>query len=323
MSIFIRNEVRGGVARPSGNARMFQLTEAFRFDHAKHGKMVEDIATIGNLEVARVRSTGHFISLREAEKLTVLLPISGQLEVETSKRSWVAEPQAGLLFAPNRRATRARSAHGAHFEANVLLLPEFVVREEVRRAGMRVVRPDIECHFESTQPSQGFPSLQRYLGYLIQELSRPGSLLAQPRVQHIASGLALEQLIAVLKDCGALSDGNSSPFSSLRQVKAAESYIREHYATIGSMNEVAQAVGVGLRSLQVSFQSAIGMTPRERLMQVRLDHARQALLRSEAGITVASVAMQVGFTHLGRFSTLYRRVFDESPSTSLKRSLTR
>jgi transcriptional regulator GlxA family with amidase domain len=36
---------------------------------------------------------------------------------------------------------------------------------------------------------------------------------------------------------------------------------------------------------------------------------------------VTTVAQSVGFSHMGRFSALYRQAFGESPSESLRRAL--
>ncbi|MEX5669595.1 helix-turn-helix domain-containing protein, partial [Pseudomonas neuropathica] len=47
---------------------------------------------------------------------------------------------------------------------------------------------------------------------------------------------------------------------------------------------------------------------------------RELLKRSPMETTVAEVAMQWSFWHLGRFSSRYRALFQELPSETLKRS---
>jgi AraC-like DNA-binding protein len=54
------------------------------------------------------------------------------------------------------------------------------------------------------------------------------------------------------------------------------------------------------------------------LKTVRLNAAYRSLDASHTGhSTVAAIALQHGFTHLGRFSVAFRERFGESPSATL------
>ncbi|AQT93932.1 helix-turn-helix domain-containing protein [Pseudomonas azotoformans] len=82
--------------------------------------------------------------------------------------------------------------------------------------------------------------------------------------------------------------------------------------------ELAQIAGVPLRQLQQGFKTYTGMSPAQWLRLRRLNGARRELLNS-TGTTVAEVAMNWAFWHLGRFSSSYRALFKELPSETLKR----
>jgi AraC family ethanolamine operon transcriptional activator len=84
--------------------------------------------------------------------------------------------------------------------------------------------------------------------------------------------------------------------------------------------ELAQIAGVPLRQLQQGFKAYTGMSPAQWLRLRRLNGARRELL-SSAGATVAEVAMNWSFWHLGRFSNSYQALFKELPSATLKRAL--
>jgi transcriptional regulator GlxA family with amidase domain len=58
------------------------------------------------------------------------------------------------------------------------------------------------------------------------------------------------------------------------------------------------------------------------LRNARLDKVRETLRRTEHETSVTEIAMQWGFTHMGRFSVEYRRRFGECPSQTLSRSVT-
>lgn len=81
--------------------------------------------------------------------------------------------------------------------------------------------------------------------------------------------------------------------------------------------ELARIAGVPLRQLQQGFKTYTGMSPAQWLRLRRLNGARRELLRAE-GATVAEVAMNWSFWHLGRFSNSYRALFKELPSETLK-----
>ena len=82
---------------------------------------------------------------------------------------------------------------------------------------------------------------------------------------------------------------------------------------------LARACGVAPRTLQKHFRRFIGRTPIEYLGDVRLERARQELLRSSPGASVTEIAMRCGFNHLGRFAARYHERFGESPSATLRR----
>jgi AraC-like DNA-binding protein/tetratricopeptide (TPR) repeat protein len=86
-----------------------------------------------------------------------------------------------------------------------------------------------------------------------------------------------------------------------------------------NVDDLAAACGVARRTLQKHFRHFLGRTPIELLRELRLDRARQELLRAPPEATVTEVATRSGFTHLGRFATRYRERHGESPSATLGR----
>ncbi|GLU46281.1 helix-turn-helix transcriptional regulator [Nocardiopsis ansamitocini] len=91
-----------------------------------------------------------------------------------------------------------------------------------------------------------------------------------------------------------------------------------HRRPIG-VADLARAMGMSIRGLQGACRRTYGTTPMALLRQVRLDHARRALRHAEpTHASVAAIAHQAGFTHLGRFAALYRRRFGEMPSQTME-----
>ena len=65
------------------------------------------------------------------------------------------------------------------------------------------------------------------------------------------------------------------------------------------------------------FEAVFGVTPHQFRIQARLDLAKELLARGEHSVT--DVCMEVGFSSLGSFSTLFTRRVGETPSTYRRR----
>jgi TolB-like protein len=87
-----------------------------------------------------------------------------------------------------------------------------------------------------------------------------------------------------------------------------------------TVDEIASACGIGRRTLQRHFRCFCGRTPMQFLRDLRLDRARQELLRVSGRASVTNIAARIGFNHLGRFATEYRARYGESPSATLSRN---
>lgn len=103
-------------------------------------------------------------------------------------------------------------------------------------------------------------------------------------------------------------------------IKKVERYIEEYAHEPISIVEMAEHVGVSSRSLFAGFRRVRNTSPMLYLKEVRLRRVNEELQRSSVGsTTVTEVAFRWGFSHLGHFTTDYKRRFGESPSGTLAR----
>jgi transcriptional regulator GlxA family with amidase domain len=105
-----------------------------------------------------------------------------------------------------------------------------------------------------------------------------------------------------------------------RHVRAAEEFIRTHAAEAITVEEVAAAAGVAVRTLFEGFQRFRQTTPMAYLKAVRLEAVRDELLAAPPSASVTEIAFNWGVSNLGRFAQSYRRRYDELPSQTLRRS---
>ena len=102
-----------------------------------------------------------------------------------------------------------------------------------------------------------------------------------------------------------------------RSVRLAEAFIRANYDSALTLEEIAMAANVPTRTLLTSFRHFRSTSPMRYLRDVRLDEARQRL-KEASGLSVASIALDAGFNHVGRFAIAYAERFHEKPSDTLR-----
>jgi AraC-like DNA-binding protein len=84
-----------------------------------------------------------------------------------------------------------------------------------------------------------------------------------------------------------------------------------------TIDEIAAELNVSPFHFTRQFQAVFGVTPHQYRIQVRLDRAKDLLASGTRSVT--EVCMDVGFSSLGSFSTLFTRRFGESPSAYRRR----
>ncbi|MFI6466275.1 helix-turn-helix transcriptional regulator [Streptomyces sp. NPDC050528] len=91
-------------------------------------------------------------------------------------------------------------------------------------------------------------------------------------------------------------------------------YIESHLREQIRLGDIAQAAGRSARTVDAGFRSCLGVSPMTHARNLRLERVRAALLTSAE--TISAIALDTGFTHLGRFAAARRGRFGELPSQS-------
>jgi AraC family ethanolamine operon transcriptional activator len=108
--------------------------------------------------------------------------------------------------------------------------------------------------------------------------------------------------------------------SRARVARAVLNLLHERLDDPPTITELCIAVGTRERTLHLSCVEAFGRPPATLLTELRLNATHRALSRPAQEANVTAVATQYGFTHLGRFSSVYRRQFGELPSTTVAKA---
>ncbi|MTB53525.1 AraC family transcriptional regulator [Lewinella sp. W8] len=100
----------------------------------------------------------------------------------------------------------------------------------------------------------------------------------------------------------------------------ARNYLREHYGEPLNLDQLAQVHLVSKYHLLRLFKRYHGVTPRQFLIDVRIEKAKENLL---AGKTVTDTCFAVGFESPGSFSSLFKRKTGKTPGQYQKEQLSR
>ncbi len=103
------------------------------------------------------------------------------------------------------------------------------------------------------------------------------------------------------------------------QIRRAVAFIDAHRDGPLTVQEVADAVGIGLRSLQEGFRKHKHVSPHDYIKQVRLAAVRAELLEPGSTRSIEAIARHWGFVNRGHFALDYRNAFGEQPSQTRRR----
>jgi AraC-like DNA-binding protein len=269
------------------------------------------------LAVMPVRSTGHWDELTEDGVVTVLVPSSGQLRVRGAAAADHLAAGSVCLVRPDAGRMRiGPPAPSDLFHAGALMIPIRTLQDLVQagrddalrwlglpEAAPQPPRPAAIIHLSARvnvaprHAEAGIPMT----GQTAAALSAPVAEAAPPAPVRVPP---VRPVVRVLP-------------AAQSRVRLAEEIMRARSNEPLSIADVAREVGVSLRSLQLAFIGARGMKPRDVLLRMRLERARERLQSAGPAETVTTIAMDCGFAHLGRFPATYRTAFGELPSVTL------
>ncbi|WP_194238325.1 AraC family transcriptional regulator [Streptomyces spongiae] len=137
--------------------------------------------------------------------------------------------------------------------------------------------------------------------------------------REMSSMLATGMLLSLPHSHSSMLASGADRSTSERNARRAAAMMEAHPEDPWSVEDIACAVGVAVRTLESAFRKHFDLTPRQFLRSVRLERIHEDLRSADPQqTTVAEIAYRWGFTHLGRFSAVYRQRFGVLPSETLR-----
>lgn len=138
---------------------------------------------------------------------------------------------------------------------------------------------------------------------------------ATPQLLQHYTRVITSKLIAVLKHNIDLAPPSLHNPCFVKLVQ----YIEDNIKRDITPEELARHANLSLRSLYLLFDKHARATPKNFVRQKKLEHVYATLINPLAkGANVTAVALEYGFSHLGRFSEFYKAAFGVLPSETLR-----
>lgn len=284
-----------------------------RFEATYHGILIRDV-TLGFLEY----STAVKVEVDAlGEDQLVIVPASGMSTITNQDCVAHASPVMAVVPHPGTALLLECGADAAHLV--VRINRQALELHLSRLLGRTVDQPiafDLQLDLSTGSASRWNFAVQM----LHAELFDEDSLL------HGNVGLGqLEEFIMsslLYTQPSNFSDQLARPAGQTvrRAVRRASDYIERTLAEPLTVQLIAEAADVSVRTLQNQFMEDLGQTPTAYVKNRRLERVRADLAdaRVGSGVTVTDVATRWGFTHLGRFAVTYKSRFGEAPSHTLR-----
>ena len=144
--------------------------------------------------------------------------------------------------------------------------------------------------------------------------------LRSPKAMALLTEAALRLILEEVPHrlSGKLLSQNDAP--TPQHIRQAVDYMRANLHLPITMTDIASAVGISGRSLQLGFRRHCEISPAYYLRRIRLDAVYAELSSPDNMLPVNEVALKWGFTHMGRFAAQYRATFGVAPSETARRS---
>ncbi len=140
-----------------------------------------------------------------------------------------------------------------------------------------------------------------------------GLVAAQVLERIIRTGEAPAQPILVLPETVVVRASSDVLAVDNADVAAALRYIQDHACDPMRIDQMAEDLAVSRRTLERQFNSILKFTIHDEIRRVRLERARQMLLKTT--LKIPEIARRCGFMNSKRFSADFRRFIGMTPST--------
>ena len=277
----------------------------FAFLDPRDGFIAHTKRTFGEISLNRGQSSGHRATTQSEGSFNFMMLLAGRATIVSRNGTHVVRPGQVLIG-------------GAGVHINIALPGSEWLNVAVRDAGAETGPDEDRSPVPSTVSDRSARIGADLAGLFSQlpEAEKAGRLDQAVGLWalRLRSGAAQARAL----EAGALPNARTC---ALRQVRLAEERMHASFRTPLAIGTLAATLGISSRALQLAYARHRGMSPHAHLTLIRAEAVRQRLTSPAEGECISQIVLDCGFAHMGRFAALYRRLYGERPSQTLRRAL--
>ncbi len=153
---------------------------------------------------------------------------------------------------------------------------------------------------------------------LVQAFHRLINLMDEPHHQKMLAPIIKKEIIywLIVGPLGPMLTQMLTKNQHGQQMRQVIQYMIDHYSKSYTIQDLAAKANTSVATFHRYFKEMTTLTPIQFQKQVRLQEARQSVLRNQD--TITEIAFQVGYDSPSQFSREYTRYFGQSPSLDRK-----
>lgn len=148
------------------------------------------------------------------------------------------------------------------------------------------------------------------IGRCIRQAHRHGDDIVEALDTRLRDAIAASRVVQLD------SKGNTPRVAA---VVSACRFVDRRFPAPVTLGDLCRHCGVAERTLEYGFRQVYNTRPLAYVRSQRLTRNRMALLGASARASISATARACGFTHMGQYSSDYRRLFGETPSMTRAR----
>lgn len=272
---------------------------------------------VGGIGVGRI-SYGAEITISPVafeDFLLIQMPIRGFERITLGNDKVVSTPKVFGIINPGVKSV---INHEADTEKLIIRVDKSLIEKNCQQILNLTLNKDIE--FDSTMLLETKAGTQwiSMVGWIFDFISREENL--SPLMVSQFENMLVNMLLTNQRNNYSAEIHNDSVSIAPYFVKRVEHYIQDNAHKPIAINDMAEYAGVSSRAIFTGFRKYRNTTPMRHLKEVRLQYVHEDLKRGCVGTDkVITIAFNWGFSHLGHFSTDYKRRFGETPYETLLR----
>ena len=245
------------------------------------------------------------------------LPLRGNATIYTDGRKIESHPGKTSILNPNSYTKMIWSSACEHL---LVQIDKSKVNNSLATCLGRQVKDDVCFNPDGSNGNHKEAAWWRHVASFVKEYNQEHSYYTTPCVLENELDSIVRSLLHIVDHNHSETLLNKDKILLPKHVHQATEHIRANFKETLGIQDLVKVTGVSERCLFEGFKQNLKVTPMQFLMQIRLANVRLELTKEsfDRNVNITQIALDNGFSQLGRFSSYYKDVYGELPSETIK-----